>query len=124
MAKNPQFSEAVILQALDSISSPAAAPALQAGARLAVLDAFDRGIDRDAFERILKHAMDLYAMTSRLNFMSAVVGQIKHTERQPTDEEWSEGVKQVTHRSESIREHLIKEVELLVQCPCEFDTLH
>jgi hypothetical protein len=124
MAKNPLFSEKVLLDALDNIATPRSAFNLQAGAQLSILDAFDRGIDREAFIDILKDAMLLHDYTSRLSLVAHLKAQCEQTGRGVGVEDFSEAVQEVTAVCESHRAKLIRHMELVVQCPCDFDTLH
>lgn len=124
MAKNPLFSEKVLLDALDNITTPRSAPNLQAGAQLSILDAFDRGISRDAFIHIMHNAMLLHDYTSRLSLVAHLKAQCEQTGRTVGVEDFTEAVQEVTAVCEDHRAKLIHEMEMVVQCPCDFDTLH
>lgn len=124
MAKNPQFCEKVILDALDNISTPGAAQNLQAGAQLSILDAFDRGINRDAFIDILKEAMLLHTFTSRLSMVAHMKAIVDKRSAPVSTDELTEAVHEVTALCEQHRTSLIKQMDLVVQCPLEMDTQH
>jgi hypothetical protein len=124
MSKDPKFSEKVLLDALDNISTPRCAHNLQAGAQLSILDAFDRGIERGAFIDILKEAMMLHTYTARLSMVAHLKAVCEATGHGIDKDQFEQAMHEVTAECETHRSALIKHVELLVQCPIEDDTLH
>lgn len=124
MAKDPKFSEKVLVDALDMVSTPRSAANLQAGAQLSILDAFDRGIDRDAFIDIMKEAMLLHTYTSRLSLVAYLKACCEQSGHGVEINEFEQAVHEVTATCEQHRAALVKHVDLLVQCPIEDDTLH
>lgn len=124
MSKNPQFSEKVILDALDAITTVRSTMNLQAASKLSILDAFDRGIEREAFIDILQEALSLYTFTSRLSMVTHLKSICEQTGHGIEKNHFEQAVHEVTAVCEAHRGKLIKHMELVVQCPLEFDTLH
>lgn len=100
------------------------AQSLQAGAQLSLIDAFDRGISRDAFIDILKDAMMLHTFTSRLSMVAHIKDEFERTGHGMNAEDFKTAMHAVTGECERHRTSLIKNVSLLVQCPLEDDTRH
>lgn len=124
MAKDPKFCEKVIVDALDSVSTPQSANNLQGGAQLAILDAFDRGVNRDAFIDILQSAMLLHTYSARLTMVDYMRHIVEKTGRDLQLDDLKEGIHEVTAICEGHRTKLMGFVEKLVSCPLEDDTLH
>lgn len=65
---DPQLNEQAILADLDRVSSITTSAQLKNGAKLAVIDGFDRQPNRDYFAELVTSACSLQANLSRLEF--------------------------------------------------------
>lgn len=119
---DPQLSEEIIMDALGAIASPVSAERLENGAVLAIVDCFDRRINRDPFITAVTNACMLHDSLGRLHFANAMMLMWK--QEKLSIEELEKAVKRLTERAEDSRNRLIKEMELVVQCPLEADKRH
>lgn len=119
---DPLLNEAAILNDLDRVSSAPSAAQLKQGARLAILDTFDRRPYREPFAELVCEACSLQANLSRLEFAETLR---KALEGGKLDKAMlDETIKGLTNVCEERRAGLIKLFKPVTEMRLEGDPLH
>ena len=124
MAKKeyPLLDENQMLKMLKTAISRQTANEVQAGAVLSVVDAYDRGVDRQTFLRILNEAVMLYDYLGCLSTVGRIQDIFAHNEL--TSDKITEGINAFATSSTVARDKLLEVVQLITEMPPSTATIH
>lgn len=122
MALDPKINEPLIIEALDTVSSIKSSPRIISGTTLAVMDGFDRRIDRDPFQDMVELSMRISDALGRLGAVEAIKNIFK--EGRLDEPKLNAAIKELTERAEANRIKMLKSMELVIQCPTPRDSKH
>ena len=118
---DPLVSEEMIVDCL-SVESDGDQPGiLQTGAMMAILDAFDRGVERDGFIPILYTGLNLHTSVGRLTTLRSAMQLMDSN--QLSVESLSDALRQMEQYATSQKVALKSLVDRLVQCPRAADPI-
>jgi hypothetical protein len=118
---DPIISEQSIIGLLDVPASLEAADRLQSGAMLALVDGFDRRIQREPFVRLTAAAMSTHTNLGRLQFLNLIVELAK---KQPlTADQLTQAVIEIVAYCETERLSLLHQAKLVAMCPVSTDKI-
>jgi hypothetical protein len=119
---NPQFNEQLIIDCVASKAGVETIGPLQSSAMMALVDAYDRKVERKYFCSLALGALALHTAMGRLHTTNAVRGILADAGH-PVGKEMDAIVDNVTKVAEARRLELQDMVKLLVQCPTEDDPI-
>lgn len=119
---SPQINEGMIVGVLDIPTEPEATAQLQSGSVLAIVDGFDRQLQRAEFIRIVTEAVALHGLVGRLESLSMILRLIEQDKLDA--KRVREAVHSLTISADHHRMELKKHMELVAQCPWDDDAKH
>ena len=119
---DPQLNERAIVSMLDTISTPASIERLVSAGFMSIIDSHDRKLERTEWVGIVQDAMGMADMLTRLEITVAL--HKRFNEKVLDEKVFTDAIKELTKRSEGLRESLKEKMELVAQCPYETDTKH
>ena len=119
---DPILNEQLILEVLQEPFQPATAEKLAHASILAVMDAYDRKITREAFVDLLDSAVNLNSMCVQTLLLSNILR--KKAANTYKDADIDEGLKKIITMGDMHRDRLFMMADLVAQCPQEADTKH
>lgn len=118
---DPIFSEATILNMLDAPASLAAVEPLRTGAILALVNGFDRKIQRDPFSLLVSSAVELHTNLGHLVLLDRM--NTLNRQQQLTAEKFNEALINTIATCETGRLSLLHQMKLIAQCPTSYDKI-
>lgn len=123
MPASPLLDERVMMDALRApIAGGEGASRIMIGAMWALLDSFDRKLERDKFEEIADQSVKLTQLLARLSLCEII--QRMHNNGTLTGEKLEEAVADLAKRAEVERRSFCEKMNLVVQCPWESDPIN
>jgi hypothetical protein len=119
---DPILNEQVILQMLDVPAGLVSAERLQTASMLALVNGFDRRIQREPFVRLAAAAMSTHTNLGRLQFTQLVVDL--HNKQPLTAADLAKAMTEITAYCEVERLALVKQVQLVALCPTSTDNIN
>ena len=118
---DPVFNEATILNLLGAPASIAAFEPLQTGAALALVNGFDRKIQREPFTLLVSSAMGLHTNLGRLHLITRM--QKLHEQQSLTPEKFDEASIDIVAFCETERLSLLHQMKMMSLCPTSEDKI-
>lgn len=112
----------MILDCLSPVAGPETVGPLQSAAAMAIIDAYDRKVERPFFCNLAVACMALHTAMGRLHTTNAVRGMLVDA-GQPVGKEMDPVVDTLTKLAQQRQHDLTEMVKLLVQCPTENDPI-
>lgn len=127
---NPQFDEGMMLAYLELEPSFENIPALQSASMMAIIDAFDRKVERDFFGSISSTALSLHSAMGRIyttTMLKRILATKMKDEAEPAkllDTELDEALKALITHATMRHKELKHMAHMLAQCPTEADSIN
>ena len=119
---DPVFNEQYILKMLDVPVGLASIDRLQTATMLTIVDGFDRKLKREAFVRLIANALSAHANLGRLQFIKLLMDL--HTQHPVTLEQLVMASTEMVAYCETERVSLVKQFQLVAQCPTSLNKIH
>lgn len=119
---SPLLDESLLTYMLEAPPAAEAGDQLRSAGLLVVLDAYDHKVDREAFIKTLKAAIQLNEMMGRLESITGIQYSMKNDKL--TIESVDAALAKITAMAETFRHSLADDLKLFVQCPGDEDTKH
>lgn len=117
----PKISEQMILDCLDVPVNGENIGALQSGAIMSVVDAFDRQIQREHFVMLCDHALTLHSAMGRMHTLLSTQHLQEQKELSPAT--ITNAIQRITEHASSKRQQLKDMMKLVAQCPTGEDPI-
>lgn len=115
--------ERMMMKAMSSVTSAPSSDRLMTGIFMGIMDAWDRKIEREKFIELLQQSLMYNEILARLHLSNGWL-KVYYSDTPPPEDTLANSIKEITVEGEKCRERLVKQLELLVQCPDDEDTTH
>lgn len=121
----PLFDEQMIIDCLSQPVSFEAIGPLQSAAMMALVDCYDRKVEREFFGNIAATALALHTAMGRLHTTSVLRAMAKEEQFKDNPEREIDGaIKSLTQHATLRQKELNQMIHLLVQCPTGEDSIN
>lgn len=122
---DPKFDEQMLLSCLEGLPTVENIGSLQSGAMLALIDCYDRKVDREFFGAVAAAALALHTAMGRLYTTAVMKNIVKQPQFKADPDKEMQGImSSLTDHAAKRQAELSQMVHLLVQCPTGADAIN
>lgn len=122
MSEAPEIAEHLVQAIIGEAITPHNTDMIGAAANLVLVDCYDRRVLRDPFFEVVGIVSSLQSYMTRARIMQAIKEMIKTGEF--SEAKIDEAYERLVKYAEIARKSLVKQMELIVQCPTKEDKVH